>query len=118
MKGLDAILKNHFEHIAHAVEMGVPVIAGSDAGSYGVPHGQALVDELFFFHRVGLPLEKILSSATTVPRKLWNCEPSDIVPGNSVNLLELHGSPFSDIENLRRTCNLFCGTKGLSITGQ
>jgi imidazolonepropionase-like amidohydrolase len=98
---LEAILDNHFRHIALASEMGVPIIAGSDAGSYGVPHGKGLIDELFFLDRAGIPLTETLSAATSVPRRLWNCESADIIPGNRLNLLELARSPFVDIENLR-----------------
>jgi imidazolonepropionase-like amidohydrolase len=96
---LEAILDNHFRHIALASEMGVPIIAGSDAGSYGVPHGKGLIDELFFLDRAGIPLTETLSAATSVPRRLWNCESADIIPGNRLNFLELARSPFVDIEN-------------------
>lgn len=104
---LDAILNNHFEHIALASEMGVPIIAGSDAGSYGVPHGRGLIDELFFLNRAGIPLTATLASATSVPRRFWNCESADIIPGNRVNFLELKGSPFANIANLNRPNNIF-----------
>jgi len=112
---LDAILNNHFEHIAFAVEMGVPIIAGSDAGSYGVPHGKGLIDELFFFNRAGIPLTETLSSATSVPRRFWNCESADIIPGNRINFLELKGSPFIEIENLNQPRNIFHHTIEPSI---
>ena len=116
VRGLDAILKNHFEHIALAFEMGVPVIAGSDAGSYGVPHGKGLVDELFFFHRAGISLEQTLSSATSVPRALWGCGAADIVPGNRIDFLALEGSPFARMDFLRRPCRIFRGSGILSIS--
>jgi imidazolonepropionase-like amidohydrolase len=112
---LDAILKNHFEHIALALDMGVPVIAGSDAGSYGVPHGRGLIDELFFLDRAGFPLTETLASATSVPRRFWNCESADIIPGNRVNFLELEGSPFIDIETLSRPRRIFRRANELSI---
>lgn len=112
---LDAILNNHFEHIALALEIGVPVIAGSDAGSYGVPHGRGLIDELFFLDRAGIPLAEILSCATSVPRKHWNCESANIVRGNRINFLELRGSPFINSENLRRPRTIFRDTTELSL---
>lgn len=100
--GLWRILENHLEHVALASEMGVPVVAGSDAGSYGVPHAQGLIDELLFQHRAGMSLDKVLASATSVPRRLWRCTSADIVAGNRANLIVLEGSPFQKIENLRR----------------
>ena len=102
MAGLWRILENHFEHVALASELGVPIVAGSDAGSYSVPHGQGLIDELVFQHRAGMPLDKVLASATSVPRHLWGCQSADIVSGTRANLIVLEGSPFQDIENLRR----------------
>jgi imidazolonepropionase-like amidohydrolase len=116
VKGLDAILENHFEHIALAFEMGVPILAGSDAGSYGVSHGRGLIDELLFYHGIGIPLAKILSCVTTVPRWLWDCESADIVTGNRINFLELDGSPFTDIAHLNHPRNSFRGTDALSIS--
>lgn len=100
--GLRAILDRHFKHVRLACEMGVPVVAGSDAGSYGVPHGKGLIDELFFMLTAGIPMDKVLASATSVPRRLWDCESADIVPGNAVNLIALAGSPFEDSNHLRR----------------
>ncbi len=100
--GLWAILERHFESVALACDMGVAVLAGSDAGSYGVPHGQGLIDELLFQRRAGMPVDKVLASATSLPRRVWGCAAADVLPGNQANLLVLDGSPFQDMENLRR----------------
>ncbi|MBI2928756.1 MAG: amidohydrolase family protein [Verrucomicrobia bacterium] len=97
-----AILEHHFEHVALASEMGVPIVAGSDAGSYGVPHGQGLIDELFFLRRAGLPLDKVLAAATSVPRRLWGCRAVDFTPGSRAALIVLEGSPFQKLEHLCR----------------
>ncbi len=99
---LGDILKNHFEHVALAAEWGVPVVAGSDAGSYGVPHGTALIDELFFQQRAGMSVEQVLASATSVPRRAWNCAPAEIRCGAEADLIVLEGSPVQNLENLRR----------------
>jgi len=115
---LDAILQNHFECIALAFEMGVPVIAGSDAGSYGVPHGSGLIDELFFLARAGIPTANVLASATSVPRTFWQCESANIVPGNCFNFLEFEDSPFKNMENLRQPRRLFRNTSELSLVGE
>lgn len=104
---LRAILENHDTHIALAYEMGVPVVAGSDAGSYGVAHGQALVDELFYLQKAGGSITDVLASATSLPRRLWDCPSADIVSGNHANLLLLEGSPFENLENIRRPLGIF-----------
>ncbi len=104
---LRTILENHDTHIAMAYEMGVPVVAGSDAGSYGVVHGKALIDELFYLHSAGGSVAEVLASATSLPRRLWDCPSADIVAGNHANLLLLEGSPFDDLENIRRPLGIF-----------
>lgn len=104
---LSQILNTHFEQIARASDAGVPVVAGSDAGSYGVPHGGGLIAELFFQRRAGMSLEKVLASATSTPRRLWGCPSADIIAGNEVNLLTLDGSPFVSMENLRSVRGVF-----------
>ncbi len=111
--GLWSILERHFEHIALAAEMGVPIVAGSDAGSYGVPHGRGLIDELLFLRRAGLPIEAVLAAATSVPRRLWGCERADIHPGCSVDLIALDGSPFADIQHLRHVRTVLRGSSRL-----
>lgn len=105
------ILERHFEHVALASELGVNIVAGSDAGSYGVPHGQGLIDELLFQHRAGLPLEKVLASATSVPRRLWGCASANIIPGQAANLIVLEASPFKAVENLRRVQSVIRGSE-------
>lgn len=96
LAALERILANHFQHVALAVELGVPVVAGSDAGSYGVPHGQGLIQELLFLRRAGLTTEQILAAATSLPRRLWGCPSADIAVGNRADLILLERSPFED----------------------
>lgn len=97
-----AILERHFEHVGLAAELGVSVMAGSDAGSYGVAHGQGLIDELVFLRRAGLSLDKVLAAATSVPRRLWGCASADLQPARRADLIVLDGSPAADLQNLRR----------------
>lgn len=112
---LSQILNRHFEQVAAAGEAGVPIVAGSDAGSYGVPHGSGLIAELMFHRRAGMSLEKVLASATSTPRRLWGCPPADIVAGNNADLLALGGSPFDSLENLRGVRRIFRGMLQLEI---
>ncbi|MGZ4972851.1 MAG: amidohydrolase family protein [Limisphaerales bacterium] len=105
---LNAICQNHFNHVALAAQMGAPVIAGSDAGSYGVEHGKGLIDELFFFRKAGLPIEKVLESGTSLPRRNWNCRAADIKPNVRADLLLLDASPFADFANIRRVKGIYC----------
>ncbi len=109
VRRLDGILKQHFEMAALADELGVPLLAGSDAGSYGVAHGTGLIDELFFLRQAGLSMEKVLAAATSTPRRLWGAAPANIAAGQPADLLILAGSPFDDPEFLRQGKAIYRG---------
>lgn len=98
---LRRILDSHLEHVAMAADMGVPLVAGSDAGSHGVRHGEALIDELDFFSRAGLSMEDVLQSATSRPRTRWGVEPASMKSGCRAEFIALAGSPFEDPRHLR-----------------
>ncbi len=97
---LRRILDAHFEQVAIASYLGVPLVAGSDAGSHGVRHGEALIDELDFFVRAGLPMEAVLRSATSRPRQRWGVTPARLAKGNRAEFIALAGSPFADPAHL------------------
>jgi imidazolonepropionase-like amidohydrolase len=78
----------------------VPLVAGSDAGSHGVRHGEALVDELDFFSWVGLPMDAVLRSATSQPRKRWGVADAMLAVGLRADFIALAGNPFLDARNL------------------
>jgi imidazolonepropionase-like amidohydrolase len=98
---LRRILDSHGEHIALAHQKGVELVAGSDAGSPGVRHGEALIDEIFHFLDAGLPMRAALESATSRPRRLWRLPSVDIRPGNAAELVTLERSPFDAPQALR-----------------
>ena len=97
---LRRILDAHFEQVATAARLGVPLVAGSDAGSLGVRHGSALIDELRFFSRCGLPMEAVLRSATSLPRERWGVAGAKLAKGSRADFIALTGSPFADPAHL------------------
>lgn len=99
---LRRILDGHAEHIALAHRKGVELVAGSDAGSPGVVHGVALIDEIFHFLDAGVPMAAALEAATSRPRRLWGAPPADLKPGGKADLVLLDASPFDDRNALRR----------------
>jgi len=103
---LRGILDAHEEHVALAAQLGVNLVAGSDAGSPGVEHGAGLIDELFHFLRCGMTMEQTLRTATSRPRRLWGAEPADIRKGNRVNLAQFDADPFDDPRNLRKAAGV------------
>ena len=98
---LRRILDSHAEHIALAHRKGVELVAGSDAGSPGVVHGVALVDEIFHFLDAGVPMAAALEAATSRPRRLWDARSADLKPGGDADLVLLAASPFDDRSALR-----------------
>jgi len=88
------IVDGHLEHVAMAGKLGVPVVAGSDAGSHGVDHGKGLVDELFFFLQAGLSMAETLKSATSRPRRQWELPAASFETGAVADFVLLAGDPF------------------------
>ena len=54
---------DQMEAVFHAREYGVPILAGSDAGSFGVYHGKGLWEEIQIFVKTGMRLEKAIECA-------------------------------------------------------
>lgn len=61
---LRRILDAHATRLVHAAKIGVRIVAGSDAGSHGVPHGYGFLTELELMTAAGLTPERVLQSAT------------------------------------------------------
>ncbi len=72
---LCAILDNHQHCLRLAETLKVTVMAGSDGGSFGVPHGKGLLTELGLMQAAGMSLEKVLDSAVNAPRRHFNLPP-------------------------------------------
>ncbi len=98
---LRRILDGHAEHIGLAHKKGVELVAGSDAGSPGVVHGTALIDELHHFLDAGLPMAAALEAATSRPRRLWNTGSGRLAAGEAADAILLDRSPFAAPEALR-----------------
>jgi imidazolonepropionase-like amidohydrolase len=62
--GLKAIIDGHQQMLVRAAAMGVRIVAGSDAGSCGVPHGAGLIDEMCQMEAAGMSALAVLRAAT------------------------------------------------------
>jgi imidazolonepropionase-like amidohydrolase len=82
----------------------VLIVAGSDAGSYGVPHGDGLLYELELMERAGLPAIAVINAATgTSSRRLGYKEKfGQIKPGFLSRFILTRHSPLESVSNLRR----------------
>ncbi len=99
---LRRILDAHAEHLLLAHQMGVRLLAGTDAGSMGVEHGVALFDEIERFVEAGLPLTAVLRAATTEPRRHFGDPQPLLAVGGAFEAVQLAASPFDDVRALRR----------------
>ncbi len=92
----------HQESFRMAMEAGVDIVAGTDAGSCRTPH-PALVDELIVMHSYGMATEAVLRAATSTAAKVLGREGDVgvVKPGAVADLLILDGAPFQDFEKLR-----------------
>jgi imidazolonepropionase-like amidohydrolase len=91
----------HRESFRMAREAGIPIIAGTDAGSCATPH-PALIEELEVMREYGMPVEEVLAAATsTAARVLGQPALGTISPGQRADLLILDHNPLDDLSALR-----------------
>jgi imidazolonepropionase-like amidohydrolase len=83
--------------IAAAIEAGVPVFAGTDAGG-GIEHGR-IVDEIAALAGVGLGPARALAAGCGDARA-WLRRPG-LVDGAPADLIAVDGDPRTDVDLLR-----------------
>ncbi len=101
---LQRILDQHGRSLVKAQEMGVLIIAGSDAGSCGVAHGTGFLYELELMERAGLsPLAVINAATGTSSNRLGYKEKfGQIKLGHLSRFILTKHSPLRGISNLRQ----------------
>lgn len=102
--GLARIIEGHKASLLRAQEMGVTIIAGSDAGSCGVPHGLGFLTELELMEHAGMPPLAIINAATGVSAGfLQLTEPvGRLAPGHRARMIFTRHSPVTTVSNLRK----------------
>jgi imidazolonepropionase-like amidohydrolase len=98
---LRRILDGHAEHLRLAAEMGVPLLIGTDAGSMGVEHGHALLDEIDRYLEAGLTLKTTLNAATAGARHHFGISHTQLRVGAPFDAVLLPASPFMRTSALR-----------------
>ncbi len=83
--------------ISKALEAGVAVYAGTDAGG-GIEHGR-LVDEVLALHRVGMPVEQALGAASWAAREWLGYR--DLRHGAVADVVCYDSDPRKDLASLR-----------------
>ena len=82
-------------------EAGVSIVAGTDAGNIGTPHGPAVFREIELMRAAGLSPLDILTTATVGGARLAgrSDELGTIAPGNLADLVVLDRDPRADIDH-------------------
>ncbi|SFS36084.1 metal-dependent hydrolase family protein [Saccharopolyspora flava] len=93
--------------VGKAIEAGIPVYAGTDAGG-GIPHG-VLADEVAALHRVGMPVEQALAAASWGAREWLGW--SSIEHGAVADLVCYDADPRKDLDALRSPRRVLLGGK-------
>ena len=87
-------LDHQLEQISKARELGVTVALGTDAGSIGVHHGSAVMDELKLLITAGYSLPEVIRCASCNGSRLLGIEDSGIISkGMAATFLVAKGDP-------------------------
>ncbi|MFJ3303906.1 amidohydrolase family protein [Streptomyces sp. NPDC086549] len=89
--------------LAHMVESGVNVVAGSDAGTWYTFPGESLLRELALYTEAGLTPARALRMATSDAAAAWGFadDRGTIEVGKRADLLLVHADPLQDVSALR-----------------
>lgn len=104
VSNLKKILDQHAYSLVKAEQMGVQIIAGSDAGSCGVPHGTGLLYEMELMERAGMSPISVINAATgnSASRLGYSEQFGQIKPGYKSRFIITRHSPLEGISNLRK----------------
>ncbi len=104
VSNLKKILDQHSSSLLKADRLGVPIIAGSDAGAMGVQHGFGLIDELCLMENAGLSSLQVLRSATGSSSYALAFKDyfGVIKPGYRSRFILTRHSPLESVSNLRK----------------
>lgn len=94
---------------------GVPMVAGTDAGSSGVVWGFSLHEELELLVAAGMSPDEALTSATRLAANWLGLDSliGTVAPGKYADLLLLDANPLEDIRNTRKIAGVFVNGRWL-----
>ncbi|MBE7539479.1 MAG: amidohydrolase family protein [Opitutaceae bacterium] len=100
---LQRILEAHAARLSDAADLGVRIVAGSDAGSHGVAHGHGFLRELELMEQAGLSAERVLRSATgDASARLHPSEPAGVIaPGCPARFILTEAPVLQSVRHLR-----------------
>jgi len=97
----EAVRGRHVESFQLAMMLGVPIAAGTDAGTPLNPHG-SIVPELALMVKAGMSPLEVIRSATSIAARVLGLEDETgrIAPGLAADLIAVGGNPGGRIEAL------------------
>ena len=104
------LLDGQLSQLGQARTMGIPVAAGTTAGSDGIIHGEAVVEEIKLFIKAGYPLVEALRAASIVGTRFFDIAEINLLkPGNPANFIVSRGMVQQLPRKLSYLENIFCG---------
>lgn len=104
------------ENVRRLHAAGVRVVAATDAGMPGTPHGVATLHELALLVRAGLtPLAALRAATSDAAAVLGTPDRGRIAKGAAADLVLVEGRPWDDVAALRQVRRVFVG--GRELTG-
>lgn len=94
-------------------DAGVPIVAGTDAGMPGVPHGKATLHEMELMVQAGLPTPAALTAATANSARAMRlfADRGSIERGKRADLVLIKGRPWVDIHDVTKVDRVFIDGK-------
>jgi imidazolonepropionase-like amidohydrolase len=96
-------LDRQLDQIRMARDLGVRIAVGTDAGSLGVNHGEAVAEEMRLLLAAGLGLEETVQSATSIGATLLGLGglAGCLMPGSPATFLAVKAKPEKLLDALR-----------------
>jgi len=112
VEGARRNLEHQLEQMAMARQLGVPVAAGTDAGSPGVDHGKSLKEEIHLLIQAGYSISEAMKSATRVNARLLGLDNVGLLAAGKVaTFVAIEGPPEDMPNSLKRIKGLFINGK-------
>ncbi len=114
------VAKKNLEHqlmqISKAKELGLPIALGTDAGSIGVHHGQAVIEEIKLLKDAGYSIEEAIRCASNNGAGLLGLDNFGLlIKGRPATFVVTEGAPADLPENLNRIENIFIAGRTVKI---